>query len=71
MRSGNGRQRHGDPGHGRSRRKTPWLAWTHRPTPGLTQRATHFAHKQEKPHWTAGHLPVVILGNHAFYRLPD
>jgi spore germination cell wall hydrolase CwlJ-like protein len=32
--------------------------------------ANHFTHRREKPYWAAGHRPVVIIGNHAFYRLP-
>lgn len=36
----------------------------------LTRGANHFTHKKERPYWSAGHQPVAIIGNHAFYRLP-
>jgi spore germination cell wall hydrolase CwlJ-like protein len=36
----------------------------------LTRGANHFTHKNEKPYWSAGYRPVVIIGNHAFYLLP-
>ena len=35
----------------------------------ITQNATHFAHKDEIPWWATGRVPVVTIGNHAFYRL--
>ena len=35
----------------------------------LTRSATHFTHKSEKPYWSEGHVPVAVVGNHAFYRL--
>jgi len=35
----------------------------------ITRGATHFTHKAERPHWAVGHAPVVVIGNHAFYRL--
>lgn len=35
----------------------------------LTQSATHFTHKNEKPYWSIGRSPVAVIGNHAFYRL--
>lgn len=34
-----------------------------------TRGATHFTHKSEKPYWAEGHMPVAIIGRHAFYRL--
>jgi len=37
---------------------------------GLTQGANHFTHRREKPYWAIGHVPVVTIGSHAFYRLP-
>jgi hypothetical protein len=36
----------------------------------LTRGANHFTHKRERPYWSAGLRPVVVIGNHAFYRLP-
>ncbi len=36
----------------------------------LTHGANHFTHKREKPYWAAGHHPVIVIGNHAFYHLP-
>jgi hypothetical protein len=36
----------------------------------LTQGANHFTHKRERPYWSAGHTPLVVIGNHAFYLLP-
>jgi len=36
----------------------------------LTRGANHFTHKRERPYWSAGLQPVVVIGNHAFYRLP-
>jgi N-acetylmuramoyl-L-alanine amidase len=35
----------------------------------ITQGATHFTHKAERPYWALGHAPVAVIGNHAFYRL--
>jgi N-acetylmuramoyl-L-alanine amidase len=37
----------------------------------LTRGANNFTHKREKPYWSAGHRPVAVIGNHAFYRLPS
>ena len=37
---------------------------------GATRLATHFTRKEEKPWWAKGYKPVVIIGDHAFYRLP-
>lgn len=31
--------------------------------------ATHFTEKKERPYWAKGLKPVVIVGNHAFYKL--
>jgi spore germination cell wall hydrolase CwlJ-like protein len=39
--------------------------------PNATKQATHFTRKEEKPWWARGHKPVVIIGAHAFYRLPN
>jgi hypothetical protein len=36
-----------------------------------TRGANHFTHKREKPYWSAGYHPVVVIGNHAFYVLPS
>ena len=38
--------------------------------PYATKQATHFTRKEEKPWWAKGHRPVVIIKDHAFYRLP-
>jgi spore germination cell wall hydrolase CwlJ-like protein len=38
--------------------------------PGITQGATHFVLATEQPYWAEGHQPVVVIGAHAFYRLP-
>lgn len=38
--------------------------------PNTTFKATHFTRKEEKPWWAKGHKPVVIIKDHAFYRLP-
>lgn len=37
--------------------------------PGLARGANHFTHKREKPWWAKGRKPVVIIGDHAFFRL--
>jgi len=37
--------------------------------PGLTKTADHYSHVEEKPYWAKGHEPVVIIGQHAFYKL--
>jgi len=34
-----------------------------------TKGATHFTRKDENPFWARGHKPVVVIGDHAFYRL--
>jgi len=36
---------------------------------GLTNRATHYTRRQEKPYWAKGKKPVAVIGQHAFYRL--
>jgi N-acetylmuramoyl-L-alanine amidase len=36
----------------------------------ITHHATHFTRKEEKPWWAKGYRPVVVIGEHAFYRLP-
>lgn len=36
--------------------------------PGLTAKATHFTRVDEKPVWARGRKPVVVIGDHAFYR---
>ena len=35
----------------------------------LTNRATHYTQKWEKPYWAKGKKPVAVIGQHAFYRL--
>lgn len=35
----------------------------------LTNRATHYTLKREKPYWAKGRKPVAVIGQHAFYRL--
>ncbi len=35
----------------------------------LTRGANHFTKKQETPYWAINQTPVVVIGNHAFYRL--
>jgi spore germination cell wall hydrolase CwlJ-like protein len=37
--------------------------------PGLTQAANHFTLATEQPYWAYGKQPVVIIGQHAFYKL--
>jgi spore germination cell wall hydrolase CwlJ-like protein len=37
--------------------------------PGLTRGADHFTRAEERPYWSKGHQPVVVIGHHAFYRL--
>ncbi len=37
--------------------------------PGLTQAANHFTLATEQPYWAYGEQPVVIIGQHAFYKL--
>lgn len=37
--------------------------------PGITRGATHFTRSDERPTWARGVRPVLILGDHAFYRL--
>lgn len=37
----------------------------------LTNRATHYTLKREKPYWAKGKKPVAVIGQHAFYRLTD
>jgi hypothetical protein len=36
----------------------------------MTNRATHYTRKEEKPYWSKGKRPVATIGAHAFYRLP-
>lgn len=35
----------------------------------MTNRATNFTRKEEKPYWARGRKPVAVIGDHAFYRL--
>lgn len=37
----------------------------------ITKGATHFTHKAETPYWAVNQTPVVVIGNHAFYRLAN
>lgn len=37
--------------------------------PGYARGADHFTRSDEKPGWARGKRPIIILGNHAFYRL--
>lgn len=37
--------------------------------PGITRGATHFTRTDERPVWARGIRPVLVLGDHAFYRL--
>ena len=37
--------------------------------PGLTRRATHFTRTKERPWWAKNQKPVVVIGNHSFYRM--
>lgn len=38
--------------------------------PGLTRGANHFTRREEKPRWARGRRPVLVLRDHAFYKLP-
>lgn len=38
--------------------------------PGITHHANAFDKKTAKPWWAKGKKPVVIIGNHAFYKIP-
>lgn len=38
--------------------------------PGLSFRANGFTHKEERPKWAKGRRPVVVIKDHAFYRIP-
>lgn len=38
--------------------------------PGITQGATHFTRVDERPSWARGTRPLLVLNDHAFYRLP-
>ncbi len=38
--------------------------------PGLSQRANGFTRKEERPKWAKGRRPVVVIKDHAFYRIP-
>ena len=35
----------------------------------VTNRATHYTRKEERPYWSKGKKPVAVIGAHAFYRL--
>jgi N-acetylmuramoyl-L-alanine amidase len=37
--------------------------------PGYAKGADHFTRSDEKPFWARGKRPIIIIGNHAFYRL--
>lgn len=37
--------------------------------PGITARATNYTRREERPVWARGKKPVVVIGDHAFYRL--
>lgn len=37
--------------------------------PNTTRGATHFTLKSEKPAWSRGRRPVVVIKDHAFYKL--
>lgn len=37
--------------------------------PGITARATNYTRREERPVWAKGKKPVVVIGDHAFYRL--
>jgi spore germination cell wall hydrolase CwlJ-like protein len=37
--------------------------------PGYARGANHFTRSVEKPFWARGKRPVVVIGNHTFYRL--
>ncbi len=38
--------------------------------PGITKGATHFTRADERPSWARGVRPVLVLKDHAFYKLP-
>lgn len=37
--------------------------------PGISRRATHFTRTKERPWWAKNQKPVVVIGNHSFYRM--
>lgn len=39
--------------------------------PGITNKATHFAHKDCDPLWAGAGDKVAVIGNHAFYLLVE
>ncbi len=38
--------------------------------PGIARGATHFTRADERPRWARGVRPVLVLKDHAFYKLP-
>ena len=38
--------------------------------PGFSRGATHFHDHSKTPYWATGELPVAVIGNLSFYRLP-
>jgi spore germination cell wall hydrolase CwlJ-like protein len=38
--------------------------------PGIAKGATHFTRADERPSWARGVRPVLVLKDHAFYKLP-
>jgi hypothetical protein len=38
--------------------------------PGLSRQANGFTRKEERPRWARGIKPVVVIKDHAFYRIP-
>ena len=37
--------------------------------PGISKAANHYSRVDEQPYWAKGHLPVAVIGRHAFYKL--
>lgn len=38
--------------------------------PGLSLQANGFTRKEERPKWAKGRRPIVVIKDHAFYRIP-
>ena len=43
-------------------------AWQLSETSNLTKGSTHYHTLKVHPYWAKGHKPVVIIGNHVYYR---
>src|SRR4029077_20305398 len=64
------RKWHSDPSYETALKLAQLLCETPEKLPDTTRSANFFTQVGEKPEWARGRKPVVVIKDHAFYRIP-